>query len=246
MKILFYITSFAILFANCKKQEERTCWKGSGDTVVRTTNLDSLSFNGLELKGGMNYNLIQDSSNYIVINSYENMIDHYSFDVTDSSLVIEDHNKCNFLRDYDKTTEIEIHFTSLRTLNIKGKGKVTNSSPISNEIIHIYSHNANGEIDLNINASSLVIKLINGTLTGSIKGNATSAQVFHFGYSKINFENLYTDYLYIANKSDSDTFVNCSISLVAELLSFGDIYYRGTPSTEIIENTLDSKLIENN
>lgn len=246
MKILLPITFLVLIFTNCKKKDERTCWKGSGNLISKTINLDSLSFKALELNGGMDYNLIPDSSNYIIIHSYENLINHYTHSITDSSLVIDDLNKCNFLRDFDKKTIIDIHFKPINVINIKGKGKVINSSPISNDVIHIYSHSSNGEIDLNVNTTSLVVKLINGTLTGSIKGNATSAQIFHFGYSKINFESLITDYLNISNKSDSDTYVNCNTELNAELLSFGNIYYKGTPSIEIVENTLGSELINNN
>lgn len=246
MKRLLPFTVLIFIMLACKKPEERTCWKGNGDEATKIIDLNHIDFKGFELHDDMNFILIPDSSNYMEISSYKNRVDHFNYYTADSLLVIEDKSKCDFLRNFDKKTQIAIHYKNISVLNIKGNGNVSTSSPISNNILHIYSHSANGDLNIEVNANSLVVKLINGTLTGLIKGQAESANLFHFGYSKINFESLEVEHLRVSNKSDSDVFVKSNNTLVAELLSLGKIYYKGTPTTAIISNTMGSQLIDNN
>ncbi len=246
MKIYFPITVLIFFILGCKKPHERTCWKGNGDETSHTVDLNHLVFSGIEFHDDMDYILIPDSTNYLTISSYKNRIEHFNYYLEDSLLVIEDQSKCDFLRDFDKKTQIEVHYKNISVLNIKGDGTVTTSSPITNDIIHIYAHTANGELDINVDANSFLVKLINGTLTGKIGGKVESAHLFHFGYSKINFEGLDVDHLRVSNKSDSDVFVKSKFTLAVELLSLGDIYYKGNPTTEVIKNTMGSQLIENN
>lgn len=247
MKYGTYFLLILILFVySCKKAEDRTCWKSSGKEVYKLINLDSLSFKGFELQSNIDYEFIKDTSNYVVIQSYKNIINNIDIQTKDSIVVLKDFNKCNFLRNYNKRTKIKLHYKNISVISIKNNGNVKSTTPITSNIIHIYSHSANGKIDISVNTNSLVVKLINGTLNGKIYGNATNANIFHFGYSKIYLEELDVQNMYIENKSDSDVFIKSYNNLIIKLLSLGNIYYKGNPNINIIENKYGSDVINNN
>lgn len=246
MNRLFVFIGFLFILLGCKKPENRTCWKGSGKSVSQHIDLEHLNFKGFSIYNDINVNLILDSVNFFQITSYNNKVNQLTYEVVDSLLEIRDKSKCDFLRNNEKETTIDIHYTKLSVLSLNGNGKISSSSPISNEILHIYSHSSNGEIDLEVNAASFIVKFVNGTLNGNIKGSANNANLFHFGYSNVNFEELIVDNLRVTNKSDANLYVSSTSSLSVELLSLGNIYYKGNPTTEIVINTMDSKLINNN
>lgn len=243
---LVKIACLLFLLFGCKKPEDRTCIKSTGEAASKTIALTGLNFNGISTNNDLNINLIPDSVNFLTIHSYQNTINQITFQVEDTLLVLKDESKCGFLRNNYKRTTIDVHYNSISVLSINGNGKISAHAPISNQIVHIYSQSSNGEIDLSVNAASLVVKLVNGTLNGQLKGTANNANIFHFGYSNVNFEQLNVDHLSVTNKSDANLYVLANLSLAVELFSLGNIYYKGNPTTEVLANTMGSKLINNN
>lgn len=247
MNSLLSIIVLSLILISCKKAEDRTCWKANGDVTITEINLNHLSYKGIKVFDNIDVNLIADTTDFMVINSYENRINHFTYLVVDNLLELRDESNCHFLRNTDKKTTIDIHYSNISIISLKGTGLITSKSPIvNNDYLHIHSHNCNGEIDIEVNTSSLQVKLVNGTLNGQIIGRAINAEIFHFGYSNVNFEELLIDNLNITNKSDADVYVTSNSTLAVELLSLGDIYYKGNPTTEILTNSKGSKLINNN
>jgi hypothetical protein len=244
-----YLIIFLILFTSsysCKKQNERTCIKGSGNKTSKVIDLNPISFKGISIFNNLNINLIPDSINYASISSFKNTIDLISFEVVDSLLEIRDGNKCNFLRDFEKQTTIDFHYKKITVLSLNGNGNINTLAPIENDVVHVYSLSSNSNIDIEVKALSFVAKLVNGTLSGTISGSGKNSNIFHSGHSNINFEELEVENLRFTNKSDADLYIKSTTSLFAELLSIGNIYYKGNPSIEVTKNRFGSKIVNNN
>jgi len=240
---IFYLFLIVVTLTTCKKKEERICWKGSGDIAQKIIYFDSTTTKGFAIYDGLNIRLIKDSVSYLEITSYKNLIHHIKVKKEDSLLALSDENKCNFLRQYEKQTQIDVHYTSLSVLNLKGKGTIETTSPISSEILHIYANTCNSTVNLDVMANSLVVKTVNGTISGAISGIAQSANIYHYGYSKLNFVDLKVNHLFLENKSNSDVSVYAIQQLILDLKSIGTIYYKGNPNIIITNNKRNSKVI---
>ncbi len=242
-----YLIIFLFVFiSSCKKQNERTCIKGSGNHTNKVVDLNQLSFKGISVFNNLNVNLIPDSIDYASITSFENTIDLISFEVVDSLLEIRDGNKCNFLRSFDKQSTIDFHYKQLTVLSLNGNGNIRTLAPIENDVVHVYSLSSNSDIDLEIKALSFIVKLVNGTLSGTISGSGKNSNIFHSGHSNIDFEDLEVENLSFTNKSDADVYIKSTTTLFAELLSIGDIYYKGNPTIQITKNRFGSEIVNNN
>lgn len=237
--LVFYLIS-------CKKANERSCLKNAGEPTTKKIELKEFSFEGFSIFDNINITLISDTVDYALITSYENKIDFISFEQVDSLIEIRDLNKCNILRKHNKQTSIELHYKSLTVLSLNGNGKITSLSPIENEVVHIYALSSNSDINLEVNAASYIMKLVNGTLSGIIKGEVENSNIFHSGISNVNFEELKVENLRLTNKSDADVYLGKTNSLSLDLLSLGNIYYKGNPTIAVLENRFGSEIVNNN
>lgn len=246
MKSIILSTILIVLFIGCKKPNERTCIKNSGTETIKLVDLSDFPLEGFSIFNNINVSLIQDTANFAVISSFENIVDLITFEMVDSLVEIRDLNKCSFLRDYDKQTNITIHYDTISVLSLNGNGKITTLAPIENDIVHIYALSSNSHINIEVKAISFIAKLVNGTLSGTIKGKGDNSNIFHAGHSNINFEELIAQNLRLTNKSDANVYLNTSNTLFLELLSLGKIYYKGTPTIEVFKNRFESDIVNNN
>ena len=116
-KSCFFLLLF-LLFIGCKKQNERSCFKSSGKLVTKT--LVQGDFTNLILHPFVEYELIQDSINYVEITCGENLFPFIDVQVQDSALTIANNNKCRFLRGYDKNVKAKIHINLLYNIYFDG------------------------------------------------------------------------------------------------------------------------------
>ncbi len=237
---LFY---FIFLLSSCRKAEERTCWKTAGKSSYQRIEIQD-SFKGIAVYDNIDLELVRDSVDYLEVYSYEHLSPFISAEIVDSLLTIKDKNRCNFLRKYKKKTTIKVHFREISVLKLLGDGYIRSLNTIENEVVHIYAHSANSTVNLTVKATSLVVKLVNGTVDGRITGSATSAEIYHYGMSKVDFQALHIDYLSLVNKSDADVTVNVQNEMKLRLLSLGNVYYYGSPTILVIENSENSKIIK--
>ena len=69
---LFFFFLVPIFFISCKKPSDRSCYKMTGDNINKIIPLGS--FSQLDLGPYIQYELIQDSTNFIEINAGENLV----------------------------------------------------------------------------------------------------------------------------------------------------------------------------
>ena len=87
MKQLMYFFLVMVLFFSCKKPNQRKCFKKEGDLIVTEINLSS--FDHLLLKENIEFVLIQDTVEKIIIEGGENLVGFISATVDNKVLKIE-------------------------------------------------------------------------------------------------------------------------------------------------------------
>ncbi|NDC92891.1 MAG: hypothetical protein EB087_04160, partial [Flavobacteriales bacterium] len=115
---LFFFLIIPFLFSSCKKPSDRSCYKMTGDIINKIIPLGS--FSQLDLGPYIQYELIQDTANFIEISAGKNLMNFISSEIETGNLVIKNNNKCRFLRYKKEKVTAKIHFTTLNSIFYHG------------------------------------------------------------------------------------------------------------------------------
>lgn len=213
----------------CKKPEDRSCFKRSGELSDRTVFLGN--FNRLDLRERMQFVLIQDSLNKVVIQGGKNLLNLVEVTETDGLVTIINKNRCNYLRNYAVPT-VEIHFTRLINLNFEGTELLYNEDTLITDYLSLTLKDGGGKVDLKVNA--LDIKVENtygwGNLTLQGATQTLRANLMGDGFFDMQHINV-TNTLKILSVSSRDQYIRAEgIPLHAQIEGIGNILYWGEPS----------------
>ncbi len=245
---LFFFLIIPFLFSSCKKPSDRSCYKMTGDIINKIFPLGS--FSKIDLGPYIQYELIQDTINFIEISAGENIINFISSDIEDGKLVIENNNKCRFLRYKKEKVTAKIHFITLNSIFYHGSEPLISKDTLdfSATTLTIDANETSGSINLKLKAKAIYLNNPNGfpdiELSGfcdffkiSITANGSFSAKNLFVKDSINL--LYKSSLYSELKSS-----NCKLK--AELSGVGNVGYFGIPSGILTNYYNSGRLIDKN
>lgn len=227
------IVLFALLgltFIACKKSEDRRCIKSAGEDAELIHFVDS--FNKLDLGPNMKIILVQDTVEKVIVRGGKNLINFIQLDVTDQKLTIVNDNKCNFLRSYKHVVEVEIHLVNLINVLFKGTKELSCSNKLNLPYLTFVIEEGAGTCKLDLNCNSLYLG--SGFGWGNFEVNGET------NYLKAEFRDNGFGDLYGLQILDSATVISSSSETLkinlggtaarVETSSYGDVWYKGTPS----------------
>lgn len=237
--IIFLILT--IMLFGCKKTAERICFKGNGEALTIDIENEKI-FNEIELFDDINLILINDSLNFTSITGPVNLIEFVELNVENNLLSIRNLNKCDFLRS-EKEINIHFHYTNLNKVNLSGYGNLSNYDTLKHNII-INANNAYSNINLTINSDSVQVYLLKGSTSLSLAGFCNSLYGYNSGIAPFNASLLTSKKVHINSNSIARTDIIVIENLNAEIRSYGDIYYSGSPLTTNFSITGEGKIIQ--
>lgn len=228
MRIVFF--SILILLVSCEKQEDRACFKSTGEETSVEITVDA--FNKLYLKEHMEFVLIQDSVEKVVITGGKNLVNFIDVKVIDGRLEIYNTNRCSFLRSYKKKIKVEVHFVQLINIHFEGTETLTNIGTLQFNWLTVLIRDGAGPVKLNFNANTIYTTIAHGwgdfTYTGSV--NYANFNVRSNGYCDTYGLNV-SDSITVISNTPGTSKVNANgAQLRAETDGSGDIWYKGIPN----------------
>lgn len=240
---IIWLLVFAI--TSCKKAEDRACIKGAGEEVVKTVEL--ASFNKLELGPHLNFNLVQDTINKIVITGGKNLVNFVESNVEDGLLTIFNKNKCNFLRSYKKEITVDVHFINVVNILFEGTKPLYCKNTINTSDLAVTLRDGAGKFNLDVNANSLTTLITHGwcnyNLTGNVNFLKLNIRSNGFGTSNINVTDSVS---VIMSSAENIKLFAGNVLLRAEISGGGNVGYTGVPSNIILERYGSGELIDEN
>lgn len=230
MKQLFISLIIISILISCKKPENRTCLKSVGNIIEKEISLEN--YDKLILNEHIKYILVQDSTNKIILKGGGNLLNEIGVSLTDLTVELKNNNRCNFLRNYEKVVEAEIHFTELMNIKIIGSETLTNKGIIKLNYFALTISDGAGSVNLDIDANVIVTNLTGGNGDFTLNGDANFA---HFIINGSGYCNTYglnvKDSLAVITNSNAPIKVNANnTKFRAEIKRNGDLYYKGTPT----------------
>lgn len=214
---------------SCKKPENRTCFKLLGSETTREIPL--ASFDQLDLREHVEYILIQDSLDKVVLKGGKNLLNLIEVTVENGLLKIENKNRCGFLRNAKKVVVAEIHFTRLINIRFVGTEPLRSQGTIHTDYFTFYSRDGAGDVVLDLNALEVNAEANHGWCNFTLTGVAQKAWICAKSNSYCDVSGLtVTDSLYVASESVGDIIVNANnLVLYGYITESGNILYRGNP-----------------
>lgn len=244
MKALIYISMLGFILHSCKKAEDRSCLKSTGEITVREVAVGN--FNELFLGTRLNYTLVSDSINFLKIKGGKNLVNSIDFKIVNQILYIENQNRCNFLRDLGEIMEVEIHYTQLVNVSGKMSHNLVTLDTIRGEYFNYYNAGASGNAKLLVNTNLLNGFANDGNSDYSFAGKTRFAhiQAHSNGFADVrNLEVL--EKLEITSRSNRAVYCHADgIPLIVNLELTGNVYYTGIPSSIQLNKTGTGNLVK--
>ena len=233
-----------LLIIGCKKPYERSCFKSSGKLITKT--LDKGDFTNLVLHPYVEYELIQDSINYVEITCGENLFPFIDVLVQDSALTITNNNTCRFLRGYDKNVKAKIHINLLYNIYYDGTNNVYSDDTIKASFCTIKMREAGGDLNLKLKCKELYVTKSNSTGLLALTGKTNKARYENNSLNKFDVSQLVVkDSIFFLNQGYGDMYLYTNvIDVFGRIENLGNVYYYGQPALTQIEVKGKGKFIE--
>ncbi|MBK8925598.1 MAG: DUF2807 domain-containing protein [Crocinitomicaceae bacterium] len=111
-----------LAIVSCKKSEERSCIKSTGELTSDTIPLDSVY--EFRLYKNIRYEIFQDSDREIIIHGGKNVVGFIEVSNESGIVSVNNRNKCNFFRKSEDIPTVEIHYPNLKQFYFESSDSV--------------------------------------------------------------------------------------------------------------------------
>jgi hypothetical protein len=244
MKRLIFISIVMALLFSCKKAEDRTCLKSIGEDAV--LDVPVTDFNQLFLLQNLNYTLVADTASFIRLKGGRNLLNMISSEVNEGVLSIENKNRCNFLRRYDRLVDVEIHYVQVDRVNYRGSHDVKGLDTIVGDSFHLVFSGSSGNAHFLVNVDFVNGFVNDGSGNYYFAGKAKEAHIeaYHNGFADVR-ELVVTQSLEVTTRSSRRVLCHVDgVPLKVNIAGTGDVHYSGNPSSIELNRIGSGKLIK--
>ncbi len=230
-KMLLYaqpaILVILLLMTACNREQLDDCYTRTGPMV--TEERPSGYFERIELYDNVNLVLIEGNQPTLKIEAGQKLLDAIKTEITDSTLLICNTLKCNWVRSYDREITVYATAPALHEIRYEGSGDVRTAGPVTLDSLQVSIWGGAGTFDLDLHAYQLNLALHYGTVDLHVKGKAVLTTIFANSYGPFYCNDLISNIVYIRNSGTNNCHVHAEHILEAEITSVGNIYYTGNP-----------------
>lgn len=244
-KIFLFIIAFAAI-SGCRKDQWNDCFQSTGSDVTEIRSVGSFS----KLKIGENFDifLTQDTSlpEEIKITAGKNIVGQIVAKVKNNTLTIENVNRCNFVRSYNRKITINIRVKYLDDIEILSASNLSSLDTLHFELRNLKLKNYGlGDINLKLISGFLDVQTINsGNVYVEGFSNILSCSIEEV--TQFDGRKLLCDDIYMDCHSPLDSYVNARNKLFVRIYNNGNVFYVEKPkfNFELVEQKGQGQLIK--
>jgi hypothetical protein len=238
----YFILLFSFLcLSGCKKENLCDCFKSTGSDIKEDR--DATPFSQIYIEGKIDLVITQDTIERISVLGGNHLISNIETSISDGTLNIKNHNKCNFVRSYDRHMTVFVSVRHLHHLDYEGAGMVTATNILKDSSFTVDSKEGSGSIDLRLQEQVVTANLNTGPADINLSGSSPLLYVYSGGNGVMHINGLACPQIYLTNNGTGDIYIASDGSpkslLEAKLKSSGDVYCTGRPA-QIIQSRAGS------
>lgn len=240
--ILTVVAGFFFLFSGCKKENLCDCFKSRGETTIE--NRTVTNFYAIHVYDKIDVYFTQDTTlkaPIVQVVSGKHLLSNIHTRVSDNALVIENKNKCNFVRGVHNDVTVYVTAPYVKYFEQDGVGSIFGTNTVVQDTVYMNILNS-GDIHLDVNVGA-VKGHTHGIGDHYLKGKVNDYFMNVEGQGFVNAQDLETGYTYIYFKSNGVARLRVRGQLDAEIASTGNIYYTGGATAVNLKTTGTGKLI---
>ncbi|MDI1355181.1 MAG: DUF2807 domain-containing protein [bacterium] len=226
-RILVYIP-ILILLLSCKKENTLDCFTSNGSDITETRYPGT--FKAVMVPDKFEVKVVSGSEYKVEVTCGEHIISNISSKVRNDTLILENKNRCNFVRGYKRVIRFTVTVPQLDYLENSGVGVVTFDEDYKQDYIYVRVSSSG---DLYLNGTFRTIKTTsNGNGDMYVGGKADTLYVYTTGINFVNTRALsVANYMFIHTASIGDCYVNATGTkrFAFNIQNTGNIYYSGDP-----------------
>lgn len=228
-----YVIISLILLSACNKDYNNNCFDKQGEISTEVRILEE--FENIIIWGVFDIFLKQDTTNYVIVETNENLFPFIETSIENNTLNLYDNVNCKWSRKY-YNTKMTIHFKNLSFIKNNVTCNINSIDTIFSNDIYIYARSELAEMNLILIVDRFQFS---GSHTTSGKyyfsGKCNNFVVRAFSAIQIYAQSLQTENAYIYQHSIGDIFADVRLSLDAYFYNSGDIYLKQSPEKVTIK-----------
>lgn len=236
-KISIYLIIITIvLFVSCDDLFN------SGDTTTKEYKLED--FSEIYIEDVFDVYLAQDTVCNLTLEGGSNLLSDIDFYIKDGQFHIKNENGSNWSRKYERIA-VYISLKNITFLKVDESSNVQSIDTLRLPKITVWSITDYADISLTIKSNNFYI-VNEGTSGGyfTIKGEAINSGMWARGSCIIDASELKTVNTNVQTESIGDCTVNASDKLKVEISRTGNVYYKGNPTLEFINEKAKNQLFK--
>jgi hypothetical protein len=224
--ILLVLAGFFLLLNSCKRENLCDCFKPHGETILETRTVDV--FNAIHAYDKIDVYFTQDTSlsaPIIQVKTGKHLMSNIKTEVSGNALVIENKNKCNFVRGVHNEVTVYVSAPYVKYFEQDGVGNIFGTNTVKQDTVYMNILNS-GDIHLDVDVAA-VKGHTHGIGDHYLKGKTDGFFMNVQGQGFVNALDLAAGYTYIYFNSNGEAHLQVLGQLDAEIPNTGNIYYKG-------------------
>lgn len=231
-----------LILSACNPEQLDDCFTNTGPQEI--VEREAVAFYTIELYDNVNLVVSQGDSFQLKVEGGKNLLSAIKTEVRDSTLIIHNTMKCNWVRSYDREITVYATLPSLREIKYEGSGNVKTEGQLKLDSLQVNIRGGAGSFDLDLDVRNLKLAIHYGTADVTARGKALITTIFANSYGPFYCSGLISNITYVRNSGTNNCYVYARHILEVEIPSVGDIYYSGDPPDIKMNVTGSGKLIK--
>lgn len=233
---------FILTISGCKKSAFCDCFKGTGKEITETRSISP--FYDVELYKKVDLHFHYNVNYRITVTAGEKLIDKVTTEIDNGVLKIDNHNKCNWVRDFDNKFIVDIYTPEVKTIEVRNSsGSIFFDDTMHTERFRFESWGSTGDYHLKLNCGTAFLSLQTGPASLYAEGKIGVGYLWNSGGGRFDALSLQSDDIYTTNLGTNDVLIFPQNLLEATIAFSGNIYYKGNPPVLKLEEKGTGKFI---
>ena len=237
---IYHFIIVLVFISSCSKENRWDCLKSTGDIITEERTISS-EFTAIQTTEDINVVITQGTENKVLVEAGENLMSLITTEVKNTTLVLDNNNKCNWVRGDKHDIYVYVTLKDLTRIIHNGYGKVSGVGTITTSSL-TFDINGNGDLELDIDVDYCYAEMHKaGDLI--LTGKARALGIWTSDNNWVRCSNLITDTVAIDLHTTGDGLVYCTQFLKASIHNSGDIVYYGNPLVKEFSNVGSGEFI---